>query len=138
MKDQELMSLLFADANDFRDELLATTLRSARRRRRVRRLGQTLAIAALFATALWWSVPRRPALVAPSAASTPAVRVVYTQPLRAEYIVTTSQASVAIIPTDTASLAFVGDEELLDLVPGETKLLVWHAPHQAELVIVGP
>ena len=51
MKDQELMSLMFADANDFRDELLATTLRSARRRRRVRRLGQTLAIAALFATA---------------------------------------------------------------------------------------
>ena len=64
--------------------------------------------------------------------------MVRTQPLPAEYIVITSQGSVVIIPTDAASVALVGDEELLDLVPGETKLLVWHAPHQAELVIVGP
>jgi len=138
MKDQELMPLLFVDAAEFRDELLATTLRSVRRRRRVRRLGQGLAIAALFATVLWWSVPPRSTVIAPSASTTPMVKVVYTQPLPPDRIVTSSQASVAIVPTDSATLAFVGDEELLDLVPGETKLLVWHAPHQAELVILGP
>src|SRR5439155_8539484 len=112
MKDQELMSLLFADATGFRDELLAKTLGSVRRRRRVRRWGQTLTIAALFATALWWSVPRKPAFVAPTASSTPVVQVVYTQPMPAERIVTSYQGSVTIIPTDNASLAFVGDEEL--------------------------
>ena len=139
MKDQELMSLLFSDATDFRDELLAKTLRSAPRRRRVRRWGQTLTIAALFATALWWSVPRKPAFVAqPSASGEPAVHLVYTQSLPPECIVTSYQGSVTIIPTDNTNFALVGDEELLDLVPGETKLLVWHAPHQAELVIVGP
>ena len=138
MKDQELMPLLFVDAAEFRDELLATALRSVRRRRRVRRLGQGLAIAALFATVLWWSVPPRSTVIAPSASTTPMVKVVYTQPLPPDRIVTSSQASVVIVPTDSATLAFVGDEELLDLVPGETKLLVWHAPHQAELVILGP
>ena len=138
MKDQELMSLLFSDATDFRDELLAKTLRSARRRHRVRLWGQTLTIAALFATALWWSVPRRATVIAPSASTAPMVKMVYTRPLPPEGIVTSHQGSLTIIPTDNTNLALVGDEELLDLVPGETKLLVWHAPHQAELVILGP
>lgn len=123
MKEKELLSLMFADATEFRAELLEETLRKVRRRRRIQRAGQVCIALALFTAALWWTVPRRTISAPPSVA---ALEIIHTQPIRAEQIVTT-QAS---------SLVVVEDDELLALVPGETKLLVWHAPDRAELVIL--
>lgn len=122
MKDKELLSMMMEDAADFRAQSLEKTLRVVRGRRRVRRCGQALAMLALFGTALWWTVPRR-AIVAP-----PAVAGLD--------VVSTGPTSVEIVSTSASSLNIVGDEELLELVPGETKLLVWHAPNEAELVIL--
>jgi len=58
--------------------------------------------------------------------------------LALEHIVTTRNDSVTIITSDKSTVALLEDDQLLDVVPGETKLLVWHGPHEAELVIVGP
>ena len=136
MKDKQLLSLMFSDATEFREQLLGETLRRVRRRRRIRHGGQVLAMLTIFASVLWWSLPRRSILDAPLTASA-GPQVIHTQRLAAERIVTSRADSVAMIVTDKSSVVFVGDEELLELVPGETKLLVWHAPNQAELVIVG-
>ena len=125
MKDKELLSLMFADDADFRQTLLEETLRTVRRRRRVRRCGQALAGVAMLAAVLLWSLPHQPVLETQVAAAA-TMETISTQPLAPEQVVTTS----------TSGLEMVGDEELLKLVPGETKLLVWYAPNQAELVVL--
>jgi hypothetical protein len=124
MKEEELLSLMTEDAADFRAHLLEETLRVVRRKRRVRRCGQVLATIAVFTAALWWNVPRRAPLDRPAATALD--------------IVTSRPNSVEIVSTTTSTLTLVGDDELLESVPGETKMLVWHAPHEAELVVVGP
>ena len=122
MNDKELLSIMMEDAADFRAQSLEKTLRVVRRRRRVRHCGQVLAAVAVFAAVIWWSLPGRTPL----------------EHARADrlQVVSTGGSSVEMVSSSTASLELVGDEELLELVPGETKLLVWHAPGEAELVIL--
>ncbi len=136
MKDRQLMSVMFADAAEFREQLLAETLRCVRRKRRLRHAGQALLTVMIAALALWWTLPRRaPFEIAPQAGG---VQIVRSIPLSTEQLITTRSDSVMIISSDPSSVALLGDDQLLDLAPGETKLLVWHGPHKAELVIVGP
>lgn len=135
MNDEQLLSAMFADADEFREQLLGQTLRHARLKRRRRQSGQALLALATGAFALWWAIPRPATLDAPV---TNGVQIVHSRPLPPQQIVTTRQDSVVMISSDKLSVAMLGDDQLLDLVPGETKLLVWHAPHDAELVIVSP
>lgn len=145
MRDKQLLSAMFADTEEFREELLSQTLRHTRRKRRVRYAGRALLILAIATSTVLWTLPHRttfnsaPSLVGgvPAEPQT-ALQVVATSHLSGEQIITTDHVSVTIISTDQSSLALVGDDQLLHLVPGETKLLVWHGPHQAELVILGP
>lgn len=137
MNEKQCLSLMFDDAAEFREQLLGQTLRRVRRKRRIRQCGQVLALLALCASALWWSLPQRTTTEAPWVAIS-GLRVVHTQPLSADQIVRTRSDSVVMIATDPSHLLLVGDEELLALVPGKTKLLVWHAPDRAELVVIGP
>ena len=137
MKDKQLLSVMFSDAADFREQLLNETLGRVRRKRRMRQCGQALLALAIVAVAAWWSMPRRAAFEVPMPTSI-GVQIVQTQSLSAEHVVTTKPDSVSVIISDKSTVALLEDERLLDLVPGETKLLVWHAPHEAELVIIGP
>ena len=136
MKDKQLLSAMFDDAADFREQLLGETLRRVQRKRRVRYGGQALLTLIIAGFAIWWSLPHLATFHSQPHAS--GVQIVRTIPLSAEQLVTTHPESVVIISSDKSTLAVLGDDQLLDLVPGETKLLVWHAPHEAELVIVGP
>jgi hypothetical protein len=136
MKDKQLLSVMFSDADQFREQLLHQTLGHVRRKRRIRQCGQALLTVAVAAAAFWLSVPRRAAVDSPTVGGL--VQVVHTRPFALERIVTTRNDSVTIITSDKSSVALLEDDQLLDVVPGVTKLLVWHAPHEAELVIVGP
>ena len=137
MKDKELLSVMFSDAAQFREELLGETLRRVRRKRRMRNCGRALLTLMVAALALWWTIPWRAGLDSP-APIVAGIPIINTQPLPAGQVVTTRADSVVIFSSDKSSLSLVGDDQLLELVPGETKLLVWHAPHEAELVIIGP
>jgi hypothetical protein len=123
MNDKDLLSMMMEDTADFRGDLLDRTLRVVRRKRRVRRAMQVLAAIALLGTALWWTLPRLAPMQAPASGL---------------QVVSTRQTSVEIVTTGAAKIETVNDEELLEMIPGKTKLLVWHAPGQAELVVIGP
>lgn len=124
MNEQDLRSIMFADSQDFREQLLEKTLRKARRGRQARRIGRGLVAICLLALALWWSLPRQANIQTPAASGVA--------------IISTGHTSLELVTTSPEGLNIVGDDELLKLIPGETKLLVWHAPGEAELVIVGP
>jgi len=146
MKDEQLLSAMFDDAAEFREQLLGETLRRVRRKRRIRSIGRALLALVIAAFTIWWGLPHRatfnsaPVQVGRGVPAEPqaAARIVLTSPLSAGQLVTTRQDSVVMISSDKSTVAMLDDDRLLDLVPGETKLLVWHAPHEAELVIVGP
>src|SRR5437879_5397284 len=91
---------------DFQAALLEETLRHARRRKRVRRLGNGLAVAAiagLVAVAVWR--PHRPAgVVQPPSSS---VTIVQSQPLRPEQVVHTQAGSLAMVETSASDRYYV-------------------------------
>jgi hypothetical protein len=62
--------------------------------------------------------------------------VVSTRPLQPGRLVTSRPTSVAVVATKPGRVIEIPDEELLAIIPGETKLLVWHAPGQAELLVL--
>ena len=136
MKDEQLLSVIFDDAAGFREQLLGDTLRRVRRKRQIRHVGQALLTFLIAALVVWSSLPHRATFNSPPQDA--GIQIVHTSRLSAEHLVTTRLDSVAIVSSDKSTLALLGDDQLLDLVPGETKLLVWHAPHQAELIILGP
>jgi hypothetical protein len=126
---------MFADASEFREQLLGETLRRVRRKRRVRKAGQVLFALAIVGYEMWWSLPPRLDMTLPADGG---VHIVHTKPLPPEQVITTQAGSVTVISSDRGTVDLLEDDQLLKVVPGETKLLVWHAPDQAELVIVGP
>ena len=136
MRDKQLLSVMFSDVDQFREQLLHQTLGHVRRKRRMRRCGQVLLTVAIIAATFWWSVPRRAVVDSPAVGV--GVQVVHTRPLPLEHIITTRNDSVTIITSDKSTVALLEDDQLLEVIPGETKLLVWHALHEAELVILGP
>lgn len=125
MNDKELLSLMTEDESEFRGQSLEQTLRVVRHRRRVRRGGQVLAALAILGVGLWWCIPRP--------ATSPGSAVVKVPEVQS---VNTTTTSLQTVSTRMSSVEFIGDDELLQIVPGEIKLLVWHAPHKAELVIL--
>lgn len=135
MKDKQLLSAIFSDADQFREQSLHQTLGHVRRKRRMRKCGHILITLAVVA-AIWWTLPRPATFKLPPANNS--VQIVNTHPLSVDHLVTTRTDSVTVITSDKSTFALLEDDRLLDLVPGETKLLVWHAPHRAELVILDP
>jgi hypothetical protein len=149
--DQLLADVLSEAAPaDFREALLDSTLRLARRRRRfrqVRRGTMVLAVLGLAAILVWRYVPQHRAVVPPAAAS---YRLVHTQPLPASGIVTTqpfsphrliaSAATVELVRTTAISGGFrvINDDELLALVAPRPAALVRRGPDWEELVFVNP
>jgi hypothetical protein len=135
VKDKHLMSVMFADASEFREQLLGDMIRRVRRKRRVRKAGQVLFALAFVGYGLWWTLPPRLDMTLPAGGG---VHIVHSKPLPPDQLITTQAGSVTFVSTDRSTVALLEDDQLLEVVPGETKLLVWHAPGQAELVIVGP
>lgn len=147
----ELLDSLFQEKSvrEFRDRLLNETLAAVRRKKRTRQLGAALVIAAMISLLMFPS--RREQPVAPVSRLVPAARpfeLVTTRPLPAATIVETRSGNLeafssvpnrfALVetPKNGTHLQILGDEELFALIPGEAKLLVWHAPHEAELLVL--
>lgn len=136
MKDKQLLSLVLSDAEHFREQLLNETLGHVRRKRRTVQ-GRRVLIATAIVAVVIWSVLPRPATLKPRPGDT-GLHIVRTHPLSVDHVVATRPDSVTVITSDKSTFALLEDDRLLKLVPGETKLLVWHAPNKAELVIIGP
>jgi hypothetical protein len=142
---------LFADAlaeagpADFRASLLGETLRLARRRRRVRQVRSGAMMLGIVAALALWFWPRtvvHPPKTEPVVAS---YRLIETQPLPANEIVTTQPFTSSIIasaPTANVittaeahdGLRLLTDDELLSMAPAHA-MLVRLGPHSAELIL---
>jgi hypothetical protein len=137
-----------AAPGDFREALLGDSLRLVRKRRQLRRVsrwGGAMAVVAVASLLLLRTrVPESDQLPT----SVMSYRLVLTQPLPANYLVTTKPLGDDFIVSSRATAKIVGtmhdleideisDEELLALVP-HPAALVRRGPHEMELLIVKP
>ncbi|MBI2924656.1 MAG: hypothetical protein HYY24_03005 [Verrucomicrobia bacterium] len=148
----QLLETVLGDAvpADFRDALLAHTLRHVRRRKRALQLTRgslMLGLLAVLSLGLWKMLfgPRRPA-----EAAFATVRVVTSQPLPRSIIVETELGATRTVSSSPSTLAVIetgsvpnlyqeiDDERLLAFVAGRPVALVRRGPHEAELVFVNP
>jgi hypothetical protein len=153
MKERELLNIILEDADGFRQVSLQETLVAVRSRRRARIAGRAVALGCVLTLlGLWWSAPKRETAsftgAQRKAAEDPPVQIVRTHRLSPGIAVASCTGThtavfsrmegVAWIETRNAPAEFdrLGDDELLAIAPGELKLIVWHAPHEAELVLV--
>jgi len=150
-QSQLLDTLLEEDSfSQFQGQLLEQTLTAVRRKKRARQFRNGLIIAAVLSL---FFLPARRQTVMPLTAGSQSARpfeTVQTHPLTESMIVKTRPASVDLFSSSESSFALIEtgkvrshlevitDEELFALVPGEAKLLVWHAPHEAELLVLNP
>jgi hypothetical protein len=134
----------------FREALLDSTLRLARRRRRIRQVRQgvvVLAMLGLAAIFFWRNLPQRPAGMLSAAARCGTIR---TQPLPASALVATkpfppdrlivSVTTAEVVQTTPLSGGFrvLNDDQLLTLVAPRPAALVRRGPQLEELVFVNP
>lgn len=134
--ESELLADLLTD-EAFREESLARTIQRARGKRRLRHAQvAAVGLAVLLASAML-SLKRNP-VTAPTTSrdEKAAFELVNTRPLRPGILVSSAKSSAIVVTTKPGSITEIADEELLAVVPGETKLLVWHAPGRAELVVL--
>ncbi|HXR46171.1 MAG TPA: hypothetical protein VN784_01915 [Candidatus Limnocylindrales bacterium] len=154
--DQLLADVLTEAAPaDFRDAILGETLRLVRRHRRwrqTRRAATWLAALALVGIFIWQNnLPQKPVTSVPVPAAKAVeknYKLVETQPLPANAIVTTqptasgqfiaSTASVEIIQTRGGDYRVINDDELLALVASHPAMLIRTGPHSEELVFADP
>ncbi|HUJ71376.1 MAG TPA: hypothetical protein VLZ30_03975 [Verrucomicrobiae bacterium] len=155
-KTEQLVDEILADTapGGFAESVLRQMLRQARRRQRVRQLGQGLLVAAvLFALSLWLWWPQTPKLVRTVKEVSPAVGprafdLVTSQPLQADMIVNTqtglvsivtsvSPSTLALVSTRSADELFreLDDDEMLALLKDRPVALVRYRPHEATLVM---
>lgn len=144
-----------AAAADFRDTMLAETLRVVRRRRRwrqTRRVTALLAVLALCGMFTWWqNLPQKTVISPPVSASKAPERsytLVETQPLPASDIVTTqpmasgpfiaSTTGVKVVQTSNGNYHIIDDDQLLALVASHPAVLIRTGPHSEELVFANP
>ncbi len=135
---------------DFRAALLQETLRHARRRKRVRRLGYAVVAAVIAAfIAGNFHKPGAP-LVVINPPGVSGLTIVQSQPLRPEQIVNTGAGSIREVPSSAGSVAMVDtsvsdrfyieivDRQLLALLGGKPAALVKQGPDASELIFVNP
>ena len=146
-RDRLLADVLSEDAPPgFREEVLDTTLRLARRRRgrrKLRRASVALVAISLLAVLVWRGVtPRRPV---PDSAGR-ACELIRTQPLAGEKVVRTEPflggpaavAAVNRIRTKPGGFGVIGDDALLALVAPRPAALVRLGPRSQVLVFANP
>lgn len=134
---------------DFRDALLADTLRQVRRRRwtrRASRAGLAVAAACVAGLLMWRSAPRH----APADSSVAACPVVHTQPLPPGAMVSTRPpgavriiatfSSVGVVHTrpGAGNLNVINDDDLLALAAPHQPALVRTGPHTQQLILLAP
>jgi hypothetical protein len=123
---------------EFREELFQTTVRSAQRKRQLRRARNLVLVVVL--SLLTVTLPsRRTRVITTAAPPQSSVTIISSRPIAPEMIVASRPQSVMIVETKARKTLIdeIADEELLTLVPGELKFLVWRAPHRAELIVLG-
>ena len=153
--NQELLAEVLAEASpaDFREAMLAETLRLARRRRqfrRVRPIAGVLVLMGLLAVFVAQHFSK------PSVGSSPLAKkiarqsyeLVRTQPLPAGAIVSTrsfsaagftaSVANVTEIATVSGGFRLINDDQLLALLADKPAALIRTGPHSEELVFANP
>jgi hypothetical protein len=153
--NQELLAEVLAEASpaDFREAMLAETLRLARRRRQFRRVRPTagvLVLMGLLAVLLAQHFLKPPVVSPPLAKQIvrQSYELVRTQPLPASAIVSTRSFSTAgfvasvpkVIEVATVSGGFrlINDDELLALLADKPAVLIRTGPHSEELVFANP
>ncbi|HEX3720923.1 MAG TPA: hypothetical protein VH595_23475 [Verrucomicrobiae bacterium] len=153
--EDDLLAAMLAEGSppDFRAALLGQTLRSARRRRRVRqarRVGGVL-IALLLTAIVVKHKLSKPSVILPLVAKQEApvnYNLVRTQPLSANEVTTTrpfsgmqllsSVSAVAEVATANGGYRQIDDHELLALLSGRPAVLIRTGPHSEELVFASP
>jgi hypothetical protein len=145
-----LADVLAAEADPaFSAGVLAATLRQAQRRRRgrqVRQCGGALAVllaVAFGASPLFRSSPKLESVQLPSP---PSYRLVLSQPLPPDQIVSTRSfalhqtvtftETVNVVQTTPGGFREIGEDELIALAAPSVVALVRRGPHEAELVFV--
>jgi hypothetical protein len=153
--NQELLAEVLAEASpaDFREAMLAETLRLARRRRQFRRVRPTAGVLVLMGLLVVLATQHfsKPPVGSPPLAreiAQQSYELVRTQPLPASALVSTRSFSAAgfalsvpkVIEVATASGGFrlINDDELLALLADKPAVLIRTGPHSEELVFANP
>ena len=153
--NQELLAEVLAEASpaDFREAMLAETLRLARRRRQFRQARPAagiLVMAGLLVVLVAQHLSGPPVVSPPLAIKIvrQSYELVRTQPLPASAIVSTRSFSAAgfslsvpkVIEVATVSGGFrlINDDQLLALLADKPAVLIRTGPHSEELVFANP
>lgn len=154
--DQEsLLAEVLAEASptDFREAMLAETLRFARRRRQFRQVRQAagvLAVTGLLAVLVAQQFSRQPDVSMPLAKKIvkQSYELVRTQPLPAGALISTrkfseaqfaaSVSTVVAVATVSGGFRQINDNELLALLADKPAVLIRTGPNSEELVFANP
>ena len=154
--DQEsLLAEVLAEASptDFREAMLAETLRLARRRRQFRQVRQAagvLAVIGLLAVLVAQQFSRQPDVSMPLAKKIvkQSYELVRTQPLPAGALISTrkfseaqfaaSVSTVIVVATVSGGFRQINDNELLALLADKPAVLIRTGPNSEELVFANP
>jgi hypothetical protein len=154
--DQEsLLAEVLAEASptDFREAMLAETLRLARRRRQFRQVRQAagvLAVIGLLAVLVAQQFSRQPDVSMPLAKKIvkQSYELVRTQPLPAGALISTrkfseaqfaaSVSTVVAVATVSGGFRQINDNELLALLADKPAVLIRTGPNSEELVFANP
>lgn len=153
--NQNLLAEVLAEASppDFREAMLAETLRLARRRRRIRQarpVAGVLVMAGLLVVLVAHHFSKLPAVSPPMAKQTEpqSYKLVRTRPLPASALVSTrnfpatgftaSVPKVIEVATVSGGFRLINDDELLALLADKPAVLIRTGPHSEELVFANP
>ena len=154
-ENQDLLAEVLAEASppDFREAMLAETLRLARRRRQFRQarpVAGVLVLMSLLAVLVAQHFSKLPADSPPMAKEVEpqSYKLVRTQPLPASALVSTRSFSAAgfavtvpkVVEVATVSGGFrlINDDQLLALLADKPAVLIRTGPHSEELVFANP
>jgi len=137
----ELLDDLFGDDTPFHEAALDRMLQQVRRRRRTQFVGRAVitTIAILIPTIALLrhdekTTTRSIPLVEQAQPTRSTLQIVETRgsdvPIVLSSVTTVSMVETAVAPVDE-----ITDERLMSLVGSSGAVIVWHAPHQAELVL---
>ena len=152
---QDLLAEVLAEASpaDFREAMLAETLRLARRRRQFRRVRPTAGVLVLVSLLMILAakhLSKPPVVPLPLAIKIeqPSYVQVRTQPLPVSALVSTRSFSATGLPapvpgvievaTTGGGFRLINDDELLALLADKPAVLIRTGPHSEELVFANP